>query len=195
MKMNYQKMLLETDLNLFTDVGVRKFVQNCLDDFPSYFWTAPASGTGKYHPEDENVEGGLVLHTRRVIRVVLLLADMYDLNWSERDILVAAAFLHDSWSKGRNSKSNNINTDPYHPLYVEEKFPLTPYGDQHIPQSVYTAIMECVASHSGKYSVSKLLNSDRKLPRILQLADYLASRRGITVDLEVLRLNQQKIPL
>lgn len=190
MKVNYSKLLLEADLELFTDKGLRKFVENCIEDFPPYFWDAPASGTDKYHPEDENVPGGLVLHTRRVIRMVVLLADLHGLNWSERDILIAAAFLHDSWCKGRNGKAYSTHTDPYHPLYVQEKFPLTPYGDEHIPHAVYNAVMECVASHSGRFSVSSLLNSDKKLPRILQMADYIASRRGVTVDLDVLKQNK-----
>lgn len=48
---------------------LRDFALFCLDRAPDYFWTKPSSSSGKFHPPDELAEGGLVLHTLRVVRV------------------------------------------------------------------------------------------------------------------------------
>jgi len=181
-QIDYAKVGLKNELIHFTDSGIQRFVDSCIEDFPEYFWKAPASGTGKYHDEEENQEGGLVTHTRRVIRVVEELANFYALNFWETDILRAAAILHDSFCKGLNGKTENINTDVFHPLYVRFSFPFIGYAERFIDEKVYEEIMLCVEAHSGRWSVSKALNIDKKLPNIFKIADYIASRRSIKVQ-------------
>jgi hypothetical protein len=181
--MNPRRLLLEGELKRLTDMRFRDYSLACIEEFPKYFWTAPASGTGKFHPEDENTEGGLVTHTRRVIRMCEHLSVLHSLNYIEKDVLLTAALLHDSYAKGLNSHSKNTSTDPYHPLYVPQKFPYMGFSDKYIEEKEYDEIMLAVVSHSGRYSVTKSLNSDKKIPKILQVADYLASRRDITLTL------------
>jgi hypothetical protein len=171
------------ELSKFTDGGIKRFVQNCLEDFPDYFWTAPASGTGKFHDEEENGEGGLVVHTKRVLKVVDELGLFYALNYWEMDILYAASILHDSWSKGLMSDTDRTATDVFHPLYVQHRFPYLGYAAKYTDERTYDEIMLCVSSHSARWSVAKQLNVDKKLPNIFKLADYIASRKSIKVKL------------
>lgn len=173
---------MEHELEYFTDGNIAQFIKNCVGDFPAYFWTAPASGTGKYHDEEDNGEGGLVKHTRRVIRLVEELANLNGLSYWETDVLRAAAILHDAFCKGLNGSTDNILTDVFHPLYVRFSFPFVGYADRFIEERTYDEIMLCVESHSGRWSVSKLLYSDKKLPKIFQTADYIGSRRNIRVS-------------
>lgn len=181
--MNPRQLILEGELQRLTDLRFRDYALACMKDFPKYFWTAPASGTGKYHPEDENTEGGLVLHTRRVMRLCDHLSMLHALNYIERDILLVAALLHDSYAKGLNINTKNTTTDPFHPLYVPQRFPFMGFSDKYIDEKEYDEIMLAVVSHSGRYSVTKSLNSDKKIPKILQVADYISSRKDVIVTI------------
>jgi hypothetical protein len=181
---NYSKILLEGEIKHFTDLGIQKFIEACIEEFPDYFWKVPASGSGKFHPEDENTPGGLVTHTRRVIRMIEHLGNLYGLSFWETDVLRAAAILHDSFCKGLNGQSRNTNTDVFHPLYVRHNFPWVGFGDRYTDEKTYDEIMYCVESHSARWSVSKVLNVDKKLPNIFKVADYIASRKEIKVKVE-----------
>jgi hypothetical protein len=165
------------------DEGVKKFTERCINDFPDYFWVAPSSGSGKYHPADEFRHGGLVLHVKRVVKTVELLADMHELNYYEKDVLISAAILHDSWSKGLDPSEDNNYSDRYHALYPSDKFPYPAYSSEFMRESTYDDIMSCVIGHMGRWSVNRWINIDKKLPKILHTADFIASRRDIEVKL------------
>ena len=78
-----------------------------LDLAPSAFWEKASSSTGKYHKVDENQPGGQVVHTLRVCLVVEHLVRMDELTEMERDILLAAAILHDICKYGVDGKSEH----------------------------------------------------------------------------------------
>lgn len=56
--------IFENELNLIKNVDLRKLVELSLQSAPDYFFTIPASSTGKYHPQYALGEGGLVRHTK-----------------------------------------------------------------------------------------------------------------------------------
>lgn len=176
------RIFLEQEVQRITDGNLQKFLMATLDDFPEYFWEAPAS-VNWYHPEDERKAGGLVLHTRRVCKLVDDFVRFYNLSLWEQDILLASAILHDSFARGIPPKDIKAS-DVMHPLYPLMQFPYNGYADRfHIDASAYHTIMECVSSHSGRWSVNPLLNSNKKLPVIFQTMDYIASRVHIEVKL------------
>lgn len=175
------KIFIEQEVNKLTDGSVQRFLLDVLPRFPDYFWTAPASKQ-KYHPPDERKEGGLVLHTRRVIRLTEDMVRFYNLNAWERDILLASAILHDSFARGVPPDDINAS-DIMHPLYPRQQFPFKAFADRFIDGKVYEEIMECVESHQGPWSPSPLLQSRRKLPSIFQLIDHIASRSHVTIEI------------
>lgn len=166
------------------DEGIKKFTLACIDDFPNYFWSAPASGSGKYHPPDERIEGGLYLHTKRVVKVVEDLSRMHELSYYERDVLISAALLHDSFCKGLDDTPENMMTDAYHALYPTQMFPYKGFSSGFLPERVWDDIMACVVSHMGRWSIVKWMDVDKKLCNILKTADYIASRSHIIVNLD-----------
>lgn len=181
--MQLRKALLLGDItNKIKDRSRKKFLEECIERFPSYFWIAPSSGSGKYHPSDEHGDGGLFLHTRRVVKVCEHLSVMENLNERDRDILIIAAVLHDSFAKGRKG-SYSHSSDKYHPLYPVEYFPYSGFGEKYLQEEEYDDIMEAVVSHMGRFSVTKSLVSKEKIPYLLQVADYLTSRKDIIVTL------------
>lgn len=88
---------LQKELDLIQNPDVKVFVRRALDLAPARFWKDKAASSGKHHAEDEAVEGGLVLHTRRVVAAALVLAPAYgiaDGSW-DLDVVVGACLLHD----------------------------------------------------------------------------------------------------
>jgi hypothetical protein len=175
------KIYIDGEIGKLTDGNIKNFLLSCTPLFPEYFWTVPAS-VSKYHPEDERKLGGLVLHVRRLCRLTEEFVRMHSLNLWERDVLLSASILHDSFARGIPPYVKE-SSDPFHPSYVEYMFPFNAFADRYIERRVYDEIMECVSAHSGQWSTNKSLRSDRKLPVIFHTIDYLASRPNIIVSI------------
>lgn len=181
-KKKLNRILLEGDIsNYITDSRFSNFIMACLDKFPSYFWICPSSNE-KYHPVDERSEGGLVLHTRRVIRMCLHFSEMYGLNLWQTDVLICAAILHDSFARGLPESAKN-SSDPFHPLYPEYRLPFNGFADRYIEKKEYVEIMLCVAGHMGRFGVNDLLIVDKLLPRLFHEIDFITSRENVIVNL------------
>lgn len=175
------KLFLEQDIkNNVTNADVTRFLIFAMDRFPDYFWEVPASRN--HHPPDERKKGGLVLHTRRTIKVSLDMVRFHELNYWEKDVLIAASVLHDSFARGVPPNVGKASDD-MHPFYVPQQFPYNADSDRFLEKKVYDEIMECVVSHMGRFSVHPIVRSNRKLPSIFQLVDYLASRSHVEVKL------------
>lgn len=175
------KILIEGEIGKLSDGNIKKFLISCIDRFPDYFWEAPASNT-KYHQEEERKPGGLVLHVRRLFRLTEDMVRLHNLNLWERDILLSACVLHDSFARGIPPRTLNYS-DPLHPVYVAYSFPFNADADRFIERKVYEEIMECVSSHQGPWSPNEMLKSNRKLPVIFQTIDYIGSREHIKIEL------------
>lgn len=89
------------ELYLIDKENLKDLVQKCLDRAPEYFYTMPASTTGKYHPEYSLGEGGLVRHTKAAVKIAKSLLDleMYAPLAKSKDQIIAALILHDSVKK------------------------------------------------------------------------------------------------
>lgn len=176
------RLYIEGEIRKVSDGNIQKFLFSAIDKFPDYFWTAPAS-IRDYHPEDEREPGGLVLHVRRLCKLTEDLVRMYELNLWEKDILIAACILHDAFARGIPPNVRHAS-DQLHPLYPEIMFPYNAFADRFIKDKrIYDEIMECVACHQGRFGPSNMLRSNRKLPTLFQLVDYIGSRTYIKIDL------------
>lgn len=169
------------------------FSEYMLDRAPESFWLAPASSSGKYHPEDERGPGGTALHTARVIRMAVDLAHMDDLSLEDRSDLVVAALLHDMWKGGEGDeplphtwKLHQLAPRAYVPPIFDEwaKEHLGPY-DRDAGRKRIDRILRAVEAHEGRWSIlpsaRKDLSYGGHIGRLLHIADYLASRSHITV--------------
>ena len=175
------KTFIIEEIKKVTNKGLQSFLMETLQDFPDYFWTAPAS-LEKYHYPDERKKGGLVLHVRRLCKLTESIVNLEELNLWERDVLLASSILHDSFARGIPPTIKGYS-DPFHPLYPGERFPFNGYADRFIDKKIYDEIMDCVVSHSGRYSVHPILYSKKKLAKIFQTMDHLASRDYIKIDI------------
>jgi HD superfamily phosphohydrolase YqeK len=188
-------------IDLIKEKYMGKFIREVLiDHSPDYFWTMPASTSGKYHNEDECVEGGLLIHTKRVINMSIKL--MEGIGWYDHrckgvkvekqeghDIVIAAAILHDLFKAGyvgrENKKGDKLYTDSMHPYYVRDalrmkKTAIT--GEEIFMYKLpfFDKIMRAIECHYGYWSVMPYtanLENAQSPEFILYMADYIASRK------------------
>lgn len=94
-------------LTLIESKKVRDFVVNALAFAPKEFWSAPNSDGGK-----DNVEGGIIIHSLKVVRLIINFCDFFGISEQlTRDKLIAAGVLHDVQ---RNGIPWGANAHPEH---------------------------------------------------------------------------------
>ena len=164
---------LKDELESIEDEEIRNLTRECLEKAPPHFWYRPASSTGKYHAKEENEQGGLVLHTKRVFKVACLLLNAWlpPLNSS---VTRSACLLHDVCKYG-DSYSAYKYTLNNHPKLAAD-FVKKVAGDKYNMDKV-NAISNAITSHMGRwgpYPSADLLMVPENL--IVHLADYVATK-------------------
>ena len=160
-----------------------------MDKLPDYFWTAPASSSGKYHPKCDLGEGGLVRHSIMVATCAddLVTCEMFVRdNEVNRDIARFAALFHDSWKNGKKKEDGTYedHTVFEHPR-IASNFIRKNLEEAFIDSLKIEMICDAIYSHMGKwctdkYGDAKALSKPRTdFEKLIHLADYMASRKYI----------------
>jgi len=170
------------EYKLIKSNSVKNLVWNCFEVVPEYFWKIPSSSTGHYHPKDEFVEGGLVIHTKRTVRVAVHICDALSIIGLERDCVIAAALMHDVCKNGiSEDKGHTVDGHGY--LWMElARSRMT--KDKFISNHVYRTISRLILYHMGKFDMPYILDWSDMLATCVYLADYISSRRDVLVDIE-----------
>ena len=191
----YNKSIFNKELNMITDKQYRDFISKCLDNVPTYFWSIPASNSGKYHPQADLGEGGLVRHTKSCVQVGLDLLRseiFFEENDYDKDIVIGSLLLHDCL---KNNIENSGHTEFLHPLYARI-FIFNQLNDIRLLKVYHKMTIDdfisledkvaitanCIASHMGKWNTSYKCNEQLPLPEnelqeLVHMADYIASRK------------------
>lgn len=181
---NFEKVQkFVNEINYITNPQLQEFVVHLLLNANDYFFTTPASTSGKYHPYFAKGEGGLVAHTRCVAFFAKCNAESFDLSENETNLLIVAAIAHDIKKQGEKENAKHTKWD--HPKFAHdyiiniwEQYPdLLSYDDVNI-------IANAVLSHMGKWAHhSEYVKNKTPYPmpsslfeQALQSADYIASR-------------------
>lgn len=162
---------------------------NMVSDIPDYFWHVAASSTGKYHPQCDLGEGGLVRHSIMVATIAdeLVTSTMFvedtPLN---HDLARVAGLFHDVYKRGPVDDEGNYSehTEFEHPVLASRW--LTEHLEaNNIDADSIRLITSAVASHMGIWNTSKYA-PDIILPipsepfeKLIHTADYIASRKWI----------------
>lgn len=203
--MTIREQIFQNELNLFSSSTIRKFAVFCLEGLPEYFFHAPASSTGKYHPSYALGEGGLVRHTRAAMGIFdsLIRARIHEYyqhtsivnNDDFKDAGLLAILLHDGFKSGVPlDYASEIagHSKHEHPLIAAE------YVKQSIDKfmetedvtsddlSIMTAASNAIASHMGCWTTAKYSHAVLPSPahgtwldQMVHLCDYLASRKSL----------------
>lgn len=196
--------LIQREIEKIVSPEIKDFTYRVFAEVDPKFWISPASSTGKYHPAEDNGEGGLVRH---VIKADAVLEQSLRRSMSSQrqiDIGRCAILLHDTCKNGVVWESQY--TDYTHGKIAAEwleKFDLADTATKN-------EIISAVRYHMGQWSFAVSPYEDRLytkqemndnlneitramhpsvIEQAVQDADYWSSRQsmsffpGIAVDL------------
>lgn len=151
---------LMPEIDLIRDMSVSSFVRSLLLK-SSTFWKIPGSFSSVYHPPDEDNEFGNILHTKRVVRIALIMCSNLSFSNVETDLIIAACILHDL-TKGVQSLDGNIDYDEFHPYTIDKFYDFAKRQDLlasetqssvlHLEDELVYRILRLVHCHEGRSS-------------------------------------------
>lgn len=177
----------EIEIGFIKDANIKSFVSDMVSNLPDYFFTIPASSTGKYHPSYALGNGGLVRHTQSAVRIAKELFNILpQYNDYAQDCIISALILHDGC---KNGIGGGVYTAFDHPLQVvkliEDVYPPIMRTDKPFIEE----ICNLISSHMGQWN--KDSHSDMELPlpktktqNFVHLCDYLASRKFLEFNFD-----------
>lgn len=184
--------IVQSVLNTFENDDIKNFAIVLLDNLPEYIWRVPASSTGKYHPAYSLGEGGLMRHQIAVVRFLNFFLELEQYNKiipsRERDLLRVAGLIHDGRKSGSQSDYERSKYTKFdHPLQMAAV--IRSYDGKYLNHNEIELIAHCIESHMGSWNVDKKTGECLPKPEdlhqeLVHLADYLASRKTLTMDFE-----------
>ena len=182
----YGKRDLQPILDTIENEDMMTLAHSLMMTIPEYFYSVPASSTGKYHPEYTCGNGGLLRHT---LAVVQLANHMFDMDPSaftsrERDMIRIAGMMHDTRKSGTQE---DFYLDPHtkfeHPILAADA--IISVSDI-IPMQELQCIADMVACHMGRWNTRDGYTLVLPIPStpmeiLLHTCDFLASRKDITI--------------
>jgi len=176
-------------INEITDEKLRNVCLDMVNDIPEYFWTIPASSSGKYHPQCDLGEGGLVRHSIMVYTIAmdLITSEMFVRdNDANRDIARVAALFHDCIKSGPVAEDGSYSDHTVfeHPR-LASGFVREHLEAANIDKLKIEMICDAIYTHMGKWCIdkygdAKALSKPRTdFEKMIHMADYMASRKYI----------------
>lgn len=176
----------EVEINYIKNSNYKENLKKLIEKVPDYFFEIPASSTGKYHPEFSLGNGGLVRHTKVAVKIANELLSLENFTRSytsdERDLLLIAIMLHDTFKSGVvEEKYTRFD----HPLiaadFIKENQNITTFTDKEVE-----LISSAISSHMGQWNTSNYSNVELPKPHtkyqvFVHMCDFLASRKFLNV--------------
>ena len=184
--------IFEKELILIQNEKIRSFAIKAIEQIPDYFFTIPASSTGKYHPMYTTGEGGLARHVRACARIAFELFRLEDWSFTpdQKDLIITALLLHDGWKNDMPEK-NIAFTVTEHPIIASSEIRRIFWDTNIIPNEQVDYICTGISTHMGQWNKdSKTKKEVLEKPktehqRFIHLVDYLASRKCLEMNFEV----------
>ena len=170
--------LFVNELNDITEEKVRKFAEILIENADDYFFEIAASTTGKYHPQFDLGNGGLVRHTRCVTFMAECEAKSRMFSEHDTNLLIVAALVHDMKKLGDGSGQYTVGD---HPKWAYDYVMNTCEGNKGlITKKDATIIANAAYSHMGQWGEKDGMPLPKtEIEKALQAADYIASRKEI----------------
>ena len=179
----------EKEIQYIKNDKYKKAAKELIELLPDYFFKVAASSTGKYHPAFSLGEGGLLRHTKSLVRIGVELMNNDSLGHKftddEKDLLIISMIMHDGLKHG-------LEYDKYtkfeHPIivcdYIKDNKDKISLNDNEIK-----FICKVISSHMGKWNTSPYSDVVLPLPkdkyqRFVHMCDYLSSRKFLDIKFE-----------
>ena len=197
-----QSKMVEPILSTIVNNDIREFAKVLVDGLPDYIWHVGASSTGKYHPAYSLGEGGLMRHQIAVVRFLNFFFELEQYNTQftsrEMDLMRVAGLVHDGRKSGEQSDYERSKFTKFdHPVQMANV--VRGFDGKYLNNNELEFIAHCIESHMGQW------NTDRKSSVVLDkpkdgyqyfvhLADYLASRKDLTVAFDGYEQTTAELP-
>ena len=160
-----------------------------LESIPSYFYTIPASSSGRFHPQYALGDGGLARHT---LAMGLISLDLFgneticgQFSNREQSLMLCAEVLHDTFKQGLTHSGHTVAEHPLlASVFIKEL-------EQNIlSKKEVEIICGCIATHMGSWNkdyTGKFEILDKpstEMQKFVHLVDFLASRAILEVNFD-----------
>ena len=167
------------ELNLIQNASLKDFTKSYLDnEVPTYFFEVGASSSGKYHPKFSQGKGGLVRHTKAVVKVC---AEMLKLSLYAympevyKDYAIMACILHDTAKYGIEDEEN---PKAYADHANNARFMVNEYWNGYFEEACPEYLLSAIGTHMGQWGADKPFT---RIDNLVHMADYMASRSFIDI--------------
>lgn len=171
------------EISYIKDENNKKDIEYLINLLPDYFFTIPASSTGKYHPKYAGTKNGLVKHTKAAVRIAYdLFETVNNFTDNDKDLIIMALIMHDGLKKGLVEEQY---TRFDHPLLVS-KLIMEHANELKMDINDLRKMCMLIESHMGKWNTNKyskieLPTPNTEMQRFVHRCDYLASRMYLNV--------------
>ena len=174
------------ELSYINDEKIKNSLILILKELPDYWFSVPASSTGKYHPKYALGEGGLLRHSKAAMRIGYELlenptiGDKYTRH--EKDLMLLALLVHDGLKSG-NPQEKYTRFD--HPILManfiidnKDKFELNDEDANFVADVIKTHMGPWIEDYNGNVVLEK---PKTKYQNFVHMCDYLASKKCLLV--------------
>ena len=179
----------QKELEFIKNKRIRESCKTMINLLPDYFFSIPASSTGKYHPEFTLGEGGLVRHVKVAVRIAKDLLDNPSIGDKytndEKDLMLMTLILHDGLKSGL---THNRYTQFNHPTLIKN-YIMENKDKLELTEKELKFVGLAIESHMGPWN--KDYNGNEVLPvpktkyeNFVHMCDYLASRQYLNVKFD-----------
>lgn len=163
--------IFDDELEMISDIDVRKLTKEILLEVPEKFWYYPNLSEYDKTNKDEEGVGGIVLHTKRAFEIASILTQSWELTDLQRSIVFSAVLLHDSYL---DSYNNNIH---YH--LINPRLNFNEYQYSFHDKKVFDEIMRGIEGHMGNQCVIPgLATLSNHYLNIVHMSDRVANIKG-----------------
>jgi hypothetical protein len=180
--------MFEKELAMIEDDTIRGMAEQAVALIPDYFYTIAASSSGKYHPNYALGDGGLYRHVCAAVGIAQQLFRIYNFNRREQDLIIASLIPHDGWKQGYDAAGWTLHE---HPAIAADELKKNIRCSDGLEEFYLTVICANIRCHMGQWNVHP--KSDVVLPtpqtemqKFVHLCDYLASRKALEYNFEVM---------
>jgi len=197
-----QSNMVAPILATIVNEDIREFAKVLVDGLPAYIWEVGASSTGKYHPAYSLGVGGLMRHQIAVVRFLNFFFELEQYNTvftsRQMDLMRVAGLVHDGRKSGEQSDYERSKFTKFdHPMQMANV--IKSFDGKYLNHEEIEFMANCIESHMGQWNVDK--KSSVSLPKpasiyqhFVHLADYLASRKDLTMAFDNFEQPKMELP-
>ena len=180
------KELFKEELKQIKDESLKESLIKIINKLPDYWFTVPASSTGKYHPKYALGEGGLLRHSKVAMRIgyELLQDECIGGKYTnhEKDLMLMSLLVHDGLKLGL-PKEKYTRFD--HPILMGN-FIMDNQEEFNLSEEDANFMNDIIKTHMGPWTTDYQGNEVLERPKtkyqnFIHMCDNLASKKFLLV--------------